>query len=123
MKKVLFIVLGFALLFFYIGKTDKSGSTHSKSTTYTKTLMTELNYLNDIGEVSWLEIDGNNVYIDFEPLPSDWNTIIRAAALNGNRAIDFGVHVWAMSGKQKGWRPGDSGYTGNATARYGKIKQ
>ena len=69
-----------------------------------------------------MEIDGQNVYINFEPYaPGDWYMIIRDAALNGNRAINFGVHVWAMSGKQKGWRPGDSGYTGNVTARDGKI--
>lgn len=127
MKKLLYILLGMGLLFFYIGKTSlKSGSTKGKPSksqlSKGSVLKSELNYLNDIKEITWWEVDDNDVYINFEPLPTDWNMIIRAAALKGNKAIDFGVHVWSMSGKQKGWRPGDSGYTGSVTARYGKIK-
>ena len=113
------------LLFFYIGKTSlKSGSTKGKSSKFSKTsvLKVELNYFNDIKEITWWEVDDNHVYINFEPLPSDWNMIIRASALKGNKTTDFGVHVWAMTGKRKGWRPGDSGYTGSVTARYGKIE-
>ena len=129
MKKLLFILFGMGLLFFYIGKTSlKSGSTNpkstrtTKSTTPSKSLMSSMNYLNDISDISWWEVDDNDVYINFEPLPSDWNMIIRASALKGNKTTDFGVHVWAMTGKRKGWRPGDSGYTGSVTARYGKIE-
>ncbi len=122
MKKLLFIILGIGFLFFYIGRTDKSGSTYSKSTTSTKSLMTAMNYLNDISEISWWEVDDNDVYINFEPLPSDWNMIVRAVALKGNKTTNFGVHVWVMSGKQKGWKPRDGGHLKQITARYGKIE-
>jgi len=125
MKKLLFIILGIGFLFFYIGRTDKSGSTYSKSTTSTtstKSLMTEMNYLNDISEIGWWEVDDNDVYINFNTLPSDWNMIVRAVALKGNKTTNFGVHVWVLSGKQKGWKPRDGGHIKQITARYGKIE-
>jgi hypothetical protein len=79
-------------------------------------------YLDDISEVKWWEVDENTIYINFNPTPNDWKAIIRGAALGGNEKIGFGVHVWALNNKNRGWRPGDSGYLGNVTARYGKIK-
>ena len=44
------------------------------------------------------------------------------AATLGNKATDFGVHVWALNGKQKGWRPTDGGFLESVTARYGKLQ-
>ncbi len=126
MKNTLGVILGIGVVFYLIGSLDKSGSTSSTSSKPKQSketvLKVELNYLNDISEVKWWEVDDNSIYINFEPTPSDWNMIIRGAALKANKAIDFGTHVWALSGKQKGWRPGDSGYLGEVTARYGKIK-
>jgi hypothetical protein len=85
-------------------------------------LMKELEYLNKVEEIVWVEIEDNDVYIGFDPVPSDWELIIRAAAFNGNRAIDFGTHVWAAYGSRRGWRPGQSKYLGEVTARYGKVQ-
>ena len=82
----------------------------------------ELLYLNDVQEVAWYEVDDNDVYIGFSPVPNDWNLIIRGAALRANKAIDFGVHVWALKGSQRGWRPGKGTYLGEVTARYGRVK-
>ena len=82
-----------------------------------------LSYLNDIEEIKWVEIDGNNAYIGFDPLPSDWQLVIKAAAVHANKATDFGFHVWAVPAAKRGWRPGDSSYYGNVTARYGKIER
>jgi len=86
------------------------------------TLKSEMRYLNDIEEIAWWEVDGNNVYVGFREVPSHWQWIIRGAALRGNRAINFGCHVWAVKGGAPGWRPGDPGYLGQVTARYGRIR-
>jgi hypothetical protein len=85
-------------------------------------LRQELSYLNDIEEVAWYEVDDNDVIVGFEPLPEDWELVIRGAALRGNRAIDFGCHVWAVKAKDRGWRPGTGPYYGEVTARQGKIE-
>jgi uncharacterized protein YxeA len=37
--------------------------------------------------------------------------------------VGFGVHVWAVSESQKGWRPGGGSYYCNATTRHGKIEK
>jgi len=85
-------------------------------------LQNRLLYLSDIPEISWVEFDGNNVYIGFKELPSDLRTIINAAAVHGNRALGFGVHVWAIKASNKKWRPDSGSYLCEATARYGKIE-
>jgi len=83
-----------------------------------------LNYLDEaVKEIQWIEIEGNTVYIGFKALPEDYVLIIKGAALRGNKAIDFGVHVWAISAEHRGWRPGKGPYYGEATARYGKIQR
>ena len=87
-------------------------------------LSNALSYLNKVTEIKWVDIDNNNVYIGFNPLPSDYKILCKAAALHGNNAINFGVHVWAIDASkyQKGWRPGNGTYYYEVTARYGKIK-
>lgn len=85
-------------------------------------LRQELAYLRDIEEVAWMQIDDNNVYLGFDPVPSDLAAIVNAAALKGNRALGFGVHIWTTSGDQRGWRPGSGPYYCEATGRYGKLE-
>ena len=48
--------------------------------------------------------------------------VIKGAAIAGNKAINFGVHVWAIKASEKGWRPGDGHFYKEVTARYGKIE-
>ena len=66
-------------------------------------LRKELSYLSDIPEVAWIEIERNSVYVGFSSLPSDWEMIIKGAALRGNEALNFGCHVWAVHANKKGW--------------------
>lgn len=86
-------------------------------------LRRRLEYLNDIEEISWVEYQDTNIYIGFLGLPRDFGLIVRAAALHGNRALGFGVHVWAMRAADRGllfdgrWHP----YC-EATARHGKVQ-
>lgn len=86
-------------------------------------LKKRLEYLNDIPEISWYEVERNNVYIGFNTKPVDFMTIIHAAAVCGNNIYGSGVHVWAIPSSQKGWRPGDGPYYCCATARGGRIKK
>ena len=83
----------------------------------------ELKYLKNIKEVSWYEVENDNVYIGFSPVPSNWLAIIKEAALRGNKAINFRFHAWAVDASKKGWRPGDSSYYGDTTAKYGSIME
>ena len=124
MKKLILVVFIFLLVVFAIGVvTDgSSSSANSSSPNKTTTLNETLKYLNDMEAVSWWEVDGNDVYINFNDISFNYKAAIRMAATLGNRATDFGVHVWALNGKQRGWRPGDSGYLDNVTARYGKLQ-
>ena len=92
------------------------------SVTQSQVLHEELSYLTDIPEVAWIEIERNNVYVGFKSLPKDWEMIIKGAALRGNEAIDFGCHVWAVDADKKGWRPGDSPFYGEFSARYGRLE-
>ena len=85
-------------------------------------LKSSLQYLTGIDEVEWIDFDKNNVYIGFERRPADLAAIVNAAAVIGNRAYGFGVHVWAVNAKRPGWRPGDGPYYCEATARYGELK-
>jgi len=89
---------------------------------YGKKLMERLEYLNDVKEIIWIEIESNIIYIGFDPVPDDWQLIINYVGLWGNAKIGFGCHVWAIHTRQKGWRPGNSAYLGQITARHGKIE-
>ena len=125
MKKVLGVILGLLVVLYIVGSLSdgSSSSTKSSSSSNKETILkTKLNYLNDIEAISWWEVDDNDVYINFTDLSYNWKAAIRMAATLGNKATDFGVHVWALNGKEKGWRPGDSGYLENVTARYGKLQ-
>ena len=125
MKKLFLVVFIFLLVVFAIGVINDETSTsgNSSSSSNRETILKEkLNYLNDMEAVSWWEVDGNDVFINFHDLSFNWKAAIRMAATLGNRATDFGVHVWALNGKQRGWRPGDGGYLENVTARYGKLQ-
>jgi len=82
----------------------------------------ELQYLNDIEEIAWYEVDGNDIYIGFNRRPNDISFILRGAALRANKVTNFGVHVWGVNANQKGWRPGDGPYYEEVTARYGEIE-
>ena len=54
-----------------------------------------LAYLNDIEGVAQVAFEQNNVFIGFETLPDDYEVIVRAAAVHGNKALGRRVHVWA----------------------------
>jgi hypothetical protein len=122
----------FFLLIVYIGTMDsgkkrtsnsasKAIQSQKSSSSRQSKVKNAISYLNDIDEVAWVEVDNNNVYVGFDPVPSDMDAIIRAAAMNGNRAADFGVHVWAVKSTQRNWRPGQGSYLAQHSARHGKI--
>jgi len=117
------VLIFFIFSNYFVGDSQHTSSKRSSNDNIK--LKSALNYLNEINEVKWIDIDGNDVYIGFEPLPSDYKIICKSAALNGNRAINFGVHVWAIDASKyhKGWRPGDSPFYYTITARYGKIEK
>jgi len=110
-----------------IGVLSSGGSKSSTSRTSTpisreQKIRDELQYLNDVKEIAWFEVDDNDIYIGFKTRPNDLSLILRGAALRTNNAINFGVHVWGVKASQKGWRPGQGTYYEEVTARYGKIE-
>jgi len=85
-------------------------------------LQKRLSYLNEIDEVAWVHFDKNNVYVGFNPLPHDYKFICQAAAFQGNKALNFGVHVWAVPSDDQSWKQGNTGrYFCTTTARGGKV--
>lgn len=123
---LLFVFVVLPLLGHIKRSAERYGSRRTKpsstSVTQSQVLREELSYLSDIPEVAWIEIERNNVYVGFYSLPDDWEMIIKGAALRGNKAINFGCHVWTVDANKKGWRPGDSPFYGEFSARYGKLE-
>ena len=80
-----------------------------------------LAYLNDVDDVTWMEVDRNNVYLGFSSIPEDLTLIVNAAARNGNAVLGSGVHAWAAQAN-RGWRPGQPGFLCEATVRGGQFE-
>jgi len=74
-------------------------------------------------QVRWVETDGNTIYIGFSDFPDDTRQLIRAWALQANARTEQGVHVWAVQGVPRGWRPGEAGRFITTTARGGTIRE
>ena len=73
--------------------------------------------------MTWFEVYDNNVVIGFRERSADLELIVKGSALRGNKAIDFGCHVWAVPDHLRSYRPGDPGYWMEATARYGRVER
>ena len=93
---------------------------HATETTLRQALCYLINN-EDLPEIKWVEFDDNTVYIGFNPYPNDGESILRGAALKGNKAINFGCHVWAIPAGQTD-RTSVDRYYNEVTARYGKIR-
>jgi len=120
---ILLIVIATVYLFNGgLNNNNATSKSSSRSLSQQQIITNELKYLNDIEEIGWYEVDGNTVYVGFNIRPTDISLILKGAALRANNAINFGVHVWAVKANQKGWRPGDSSYYEEVTARHGKIE-
>ncbi len=55
-------------------------------------------YLGDVSELKEWKIEGNNLYLAFEPLPNDWKTITCAAAYNFWIENHGRTYTWAIRG-------------------------
>ena len=106
----------FFLISFFVGSSESPNKKISSSQSRETKLAEALAYLDDVPEIKWIEIDSNTVHLGVDPLPLDIKLIAQAAAFNGNKAINFGVHVWVHPANDK------SKYYGETTARYGKIE-
>lgn len=78
----------------------------------------------EVPEIEWVEIDRNEAFVGFRRIPADLDLVMVAAALNANRATQFGFHVWAVDTRvaSQGWRPGRPGLVCEVTARHGKVE-
>ncbi len=111
MKRIMLIgfILSMAFVF----------SIHAQNQT---ALEKRLAYLNDIPEISWVKFDGNNVYIGLNKVSSDLGSIVRDAAVFGNKAYGFSVHVWAVRDTTN-VPSTDFKYYCSATARNGNVQK
>lgn len=80
-------------------------------------------YLRNVPGVAWIHVNDNRVGIGWKSRPSDLGVITRAAAVNGNRALGFGVHVWSVNAKghTTPTDPTTLPIICTATARNGKV--
>ena len=114
MKKILFPLLALTLMSFMVSVSHAEDQA---------ALEEKLAYLKDLPEISWVKFLGNDVIIGFNEHPKDLRSIINAAALHGNKAYGFGVHVWAVDAKYTNWDVWQDSAICTATARYGKIEK
>jgi|GEM_PF-5825969 len=84
-----------------------------------------LSYLAHISDVRWYYVDGNSVYIGFNPIPADLSAIVGGAALRGSTETDSEFRAWAVDARVAGesWRPGGDGFVCEATGRGGFIAE
>jgi len=76
-----------------------------------------------VDEVAWVKFERNNAHVGLKERPSDLRLLCATAAMNGNRAMDFGCHVWFYDTSRA------ASPTTNVdlafcecTARYGKVQ-
>ena len=94
-------------------------SAHAQNQT---ALEKRLAYLNDLPEISWVKFDKNKVYIGVNKVSSNLGSIVRYAAVFGNKAYGLIVHVWAVRDTTN--VPAiDFKYYCTATARHGKVQK
>ena len=84
-----------------------------------KALEERLSYLNTTFGISWVVFDKNSVYIGFETVDNDLGMIVRGAAVQGNKAYGFGVHIYAVDANKGDWKTAPHYCT--ATARHGRV--
>jgi ABC-type oligopeptide transport system substrate-binding subunit len=114
-------IVGFVLFACVPGSNNSSSSSGAPRSSSSVSSST-FNYLNDINEVAWVQLNGNNLYIGFTSFPSDVAAIIRAAALTGNRETNFGFHVWAVEASRRDYAQNPGGRFFEVTARNGRIE-
>jgi len=119
---VLVLVVAAVVIWGARGPDGSSGTKAPTGPSRAEKIRASLEYLQDVPEVAWVEIQDNNVYLGFNQRPDDLRPIMAGAALNANKATGFGVHVWAVPETQRGWRSGDGPYWLEVTARHGKIE-
>lgn len=98
-------------------------SKSSKQGERSKQMQQALLYLNDIKEIGWYHVYGNDVVVGFKSKPQDWELILKGVAVKANETINSGVHAWAVDASRKSYKPGNSGFWQCVTARNGKIEQ
>ncbi len=86
-------------------------------------LRQRMQYLNDLSQVSWLDIEGGNVFIGFDQRPSDLAAIVNTAAGVAYKTYGKKVHVYAVQGGKPGWRPGDGPVLCEASVNLGTTGQ
>ncbi|HEY8503803.1 MAG TPA: hypothetical protein VIL46_04430, partial [Gemmataceae bacterium] len=75
-----------------------------------------------VEEAEWVEFDDNIVYVGFRTRPADLDALLRAWAVQGNAAINFGCHVWAVPASNPRSDPLRGGHYAEVTARYGRVE-
>lgn len=126
---VIFCLLGLAFVVYVLANSsgsqrsgDAPSSGGGQQISPQETILRKtLSYLSTLEDVEWVHFENNNVYIGFTRPPPDLEIVLGMAAVKGNRAINFGVHVWGVPASAT---PGsvDRIY-GEKTARYGKVER
>ena len=86
-----------------------------------KALEERLLYLYGLPGVISVVFDRNNVYVEFKKGVRDMKSIISAAAMHGNRAYGYGVHVWACANKFDG-NISNLSYYYEVSCRHGRFE-
>ena len=116
MKRAVVIVLIFVAVSFAFSPTIVRAETKQEK------LARTLAYLKKIPEITWISFEGNSVYIGWKERPGDIRAVVGAAAFHGNRAINFGVHLYNYDASRFPRPTNGPLFFCTATVRHGKHK-
>lgn len=108
--------------------TAKANSSNSSSSSCAEKALEK--FKTTYSDIKWIVVDNNTAYVGYVPVPDVFRERCKAMAIDGNKATDFGFHVWAFDASKVS---GDKNSIQNAinsnkalfetTARHGKIEK
>lgn len=81
-----------------------------------------LAYLSTVEMVDWVEVEGNTIYLGFEPGTRNVGSFVEGAAVRFHRATDDDVWAWGIDGREPGWRAGDGPHLEKVVVRNGRVE-
>ncbi|MBC8287019.1 MAG: hypothetical protein H8E42_06040 [Nitrospinae bacterium] len=88
-----------------------------------KNLQNRIKFLDNIENVEWYRVEGQNVIIGWKGVPENFYSWNHKTAVKASKASLYEVYVWSVRYTQKDWSPGKGGQLCITTAqmsRFGK---
>jgi len=80
-------------------------------------------FLEDIDEVGWYKVAGQDIVIGWKGLPANFYGWNHRTAVKASLVSLYEVNVWSVRHRQKNWSPGTGGHICVTTAKFGRFRQ